>query len=257
MKTGCWFSLGAMLLFCVGCAAAPPTSQPVTVTDTLQPAEVPPAVVDAAPAWVQATQLADQHYENLNLDGIGDADDEVYISVYAWGYEETDEGVDYNEVTDIIVVRVRLGTGETVSHMISTSNYLFSHGNYEYSVFFGPVFSDTKEAIVLELPIPGSNYWAVDILALDVFPPSEENPSAAGLAERLNTIDEEAEQALREELGLLSINYGTAVVDVPGQTRQGISVQSGTKGDAGAWHQQEDILLWQDGRWVVVEPPTQ
>ena|GEM_PF-5931071 len=71
------------------------------------------------------------------------------------------------------------------------------------------------------------------------------------LAERLNTIDDATLDTLQEGLGLRSITYGADVVDVPGQTRQGIFIRSGSKGEAATWHEQEDILFWQDDHWIV------
>jgi|GEM_PF-4796558 len=70
MKTRLCLIPAVLLFLCAACATPPPVTE--TETPAPQPTEPPPAAPDPAPLWAQATQLANQHYENPSL-VIGDA----------------------------------------------------------------------------------------------------------------------------------------------------------------------------------------
>lgn len=57
------------------------------------------------PSWAADTQMEGKLFQNLNLDGIGAADDEAYVSVYQFG--------DYED--KMTVISIHLGTGETIA----------------------------------------------------------------------------------------------------------------------------------------------
>lgn len=61
-----------------------------------------------APIWATGTQVDGELFQNLNLDGVGDYDDEAYVSIYHFG--------DYED--KVTVISIHLGTGETVAQVL-------------------------------------------------------------------------------------------------------------------------------------------
>ena len=92
---------------------------------------------DAEPLWAQGVQSDGQLFQGLNLDGIGNADDEAYVSIFEYG--------EYNE--KITVLCIHLGTGETVANVFPVCG--------PYNFLTGKLFSKDKDAIVLEVPVSG------------------------------------------------------------------------------------------------------
>lgn len=75
-------------------------------TDTGENEVIIEDTVDAedVPFWTTGNQTDGELFQNLNLDGIGDFDDEAYVSIYQFG--------DYEE--KITVVSIHLGTGSGI-----------------------------------------------------------------------------------------------------------------------------------------------
>ena len=104
------------------------------------------------PVWAQGKETDGQLFQGLNLDGVGNADDEAYVSVCQYG--------DYAEM--VTILRIHLGTGDTIANVFP------AHGSYNFLT--GKLFSQDKEAIVLEISVPKSNYNAINLFILDVSP---------------------------------------------------------------------------------------
>ena len=66
------------------------------------------AKTEDVPLWAKGVETEKKLFKGLNLDGIGDSDDEAYISIYQFGDYEEDR---------ITVMRIHLGTGETIAKM--------------------------------------------------------------------------------------------------------------------------------------------
>lgn len=104
------------------------------------------------PQWAQAAETDGQLFQGLDLDGVGDADDEAYVSICQYGaYEEK-----------LTVLRIHLGTGETMANVFPV------YGCVRFLT--GRLFSEERDAIVLEVAIPGSNYGGAHLFALDITP---------------------------------------------------------------------------------------
>ncbi|BDE87322.1 hypothetical protein CE91St42_17800 [Oscillospiraceae bacterium] len=97
------------------------------------------------------------------MDGIGNADDEAYVSIFEYG--------EYNE--KITVLRIHLGTGETVANVFPVCG--------PYNFLTGKLFSKDKDAIVLEVPVSGSNYGAETFLRW-MFSPLERPQNQSALS---------------------------------------------------------------------------
>ena len=59
------------------------------------------------PIWAQGKQTDGQLFQGLNLDGVGNADDEAYVSICQYG--------EYDEM--VTILRIHLGTGETLANI--------------------------------------------------------------------------------------------------------------------------------------------
>lgn len=179
------------------------------------------------PAWAGdgEYQTNGEWYRGLNLDGVGDADDEVYVSVYRfghYGYYEDDE--DYTE--EVTVLKIHLGTGETLAKVFPVGGRPF--------VQTGKLFSEGREAVVLEIEDRTSNYNATEVFVLDVFPyDPDRKPSAPSAILRLDTASNAsvlpacAEGQPGTEIGIW---FGTEPVDVEGMPQQALQLQVTSQG---------------------------
>lgn len=190
------------------------------------------------PSWAMGTQMKGKLFQNLNLDGIGEADDEVYVSVYQFG--------DYEDKATII--RVRLGTGETMAQILPVYG--------DYSLLTGKLFSLEKDAVILEVRAHGSNYGAATVLALDVFP-VDADPIPT-VVKRLDTTESImlADGNVVENSALENgVTFGTEVVDVEDMPCQGLSVYF--TGEKGQFQEVQRIFYWTDSGWTIISEKVQ
>ena len=155
------------------------------------PAETPEAR-PPQPDWARPAELKAELFQGLNLDGVGDADDAVYISQLQFGDAWDD---------NCTALRVRLGTGETAS-----------------------LFSKDRQALILEVQCRGSNWGAANLFVYDVFPAG--NDPAPSIVDRTfySADDEPLLEAWR-------ITDGTVPVEIGGSPLQGLTVYtSGAQG---------------------------
>lgn len=145
-------------------------------------------------------ELDGQTFDTLNLDGVGDNDDTLYVSRYRWSGESA---------SDITVLQVMLGTGEYCAKIYP--------GGHSPSILFGHIRNAEKQDIVLTLESYTSTYGAAEIYLLEVLGATDASPTPQ-LVETLE---------LRDELGhsfakaapytryTKLLVYGTEVVDSP------------------------------------------
>lgn len=107
------------------------------------PAETPEAR-PPQPDWARPAELKTELLQGLNLDGVGDADDAVYISQLQFGDAWDD---------NCTALRVHLGTGETMARILPVHRY--------YTLQTASLFSEDRQALILEVQCPGSN-WGPD-----------------------------------------------------------------------------------------------
>lgn len=103
------------------------------------------------PSWAKAVELEAEFLAGLNLDGVGDSDDEAYVSVFHFGDRFPDK---------ITVLRIHLGTGETMAKIFPVYGFL--------SLKTGKLFSENRDAIVLEIMDATSTYGAATIFVVRV-----------------------------------------------------------------------------------------
>lgn len=192
------------------------------------------------PSWARGTQKESESFKNLNLDGIGYADDEAYVSVYQFG--------DYDDYeNEITVIRIRLGTGEVLAKIFPV------HGHY--SLLAGKLFSKEKDAIVLQISDPTSNYGASTVYALNVNPIGVD--PIPTLTTRLNTADSiKLTDGNIIENSILSNHVidGTQIVDIPDMPQQGLLITFIGNNIDGTGNQQEikRTLYWGDNGWEIL-----
>lgn len=204
------FSLSVIALLCIfvmaGCDTKTDNSQPSMQRGYF-------SEIESEPLWAQGIQSDGQLFQNLNLDGVGDSDDEAFVSIYQYG--EFDE--------KITVLRIRLGTGETMANIFPVYG--------PYNLLTGRLFSNDKEAIVLETPVPGSNYGAVNIFALDISPVgSDPIPTSTVRMDTtkgiiLNSVDELPDGFYG------TIRETTRIVDIKDSLLQGLEIHALTGKD--------------------------
>lgn len=193
------------------------------------------------PLWAQPVEEHGQLFTGLNLDGIGENDDEVYISLYYWdnnGFKRYDASE--------IVIRIRFGTGDTTAHII--------HAVGSYQFYTAKLFSENKDAIVLEVNNQYANSGLVSVFALDIFGAGEVD-SFPSVVERLNTDKEEPVlSADGERLYTGSLILGTAVTDIADKPLQGITLLSSGDGYSGPIDARESqTIYWNSDGWIVLD----
>ncbi|HHV08692.1 MAG TPA: hypothetical protein GXX75_00230 [Clostridiales bacterium] len=193
------------------------------------------------PFWAQPMEEHGQLFTGLNLDGIGDYDDEAYVSLYDWD----DNGFGRYDASEL-VVRIRFGTGDTTAHIVQAV------GSYQF--YTAKLFSEKKDAIVLEVNIQYANSGLVSVFALDVYGPGEVDPFPS-VVERLNTTGEAPIlSADGEKLYTGSLVIGTNITDVENKPLQGIVLHStgdGYRGNIG--DRESQTIYWNGDGWVVLE----
>lgn len=205
---------------------------------------IPTAAGNQVPYWAQGTQIKGNLFQGLNLDGIGEADDEVYVSMYKFGD-------DYHR---IIAIRVHLGTGETLVEIYPQFDY------QDYSFITGRIFSEDKDAIILGIENLNSNYNATDLWVLNVSPAQVDVNPGAYMGIRLDTAVQPNGMTLDilsgngSSWGLDSSDGGTLmtrypeIVDIEGSPLQGLKVTIFDPHE-GADKELENVIYWKDGLW--------
>lgn len=190
------------------------------------------------PVWAMGTQVDGELYQNLNLDGIGNFDDEAYVSICQFG--------DYED--KVTVVSIHLGTGETVARVFSVYG--------DCTLQTGRIFSEDKDAVILEICDSTSNYGAATVFVMDVSPAKVYGPiPSAGIL--LNTTEAVtlADGEIVDTTSLPNlVTGGTKVVDIDGMPRQGVLIYS--TGEDGEYQGLPRIFYWmgrwRDGGWAII-----
>lgn len=218
---------GMLLLLCSSCSVFMSNNDSLnsrTVFDAIAPV--------SEPLWAQAIQSDEHSYTGLNLDGVGDNDDEVMLSIYHWG-----ENV-LPDQSSIIVLRVRLGTGEILAYVIPCSG--------DFSLQTGKLFSAKKDAIVIEVETPKSNYGAANIFTFDVYGAGEADPFPS-IVERLNTTAQKIELAGGSEIATENLTSGTKIANNLEDGREGLILYS--TGPDGEYQELEIPIYWNGQMW--------
>lgn len=254
MKKKIWILLLCAALLCSGCGRkegdsgkneSGETSASSVITES-----IPVAADGQEPYWAQAKQRGGKWYRNLNLDGIGEADDEAYVSMYQFG------GEDGNMV---LMLRVQLGTGETWAAMYPEFGY------HDYKFKTGKLFAEDRDAIIIGVVNGRSNYNATNLWVLSVLPARPDFSFTPELAVRLDTSawpdgsNLDIMQGNDSVRGLFDIYTRTKstrmtrypeVVDIEGSPLQGLKVTIFEPSEmGGGFNEVENVIYWKDGIW--------
>lgn len=213
------------LLLLTGCAepGEPEEDAPAPVSLDL------PEAVPAQPDWARPAELKTELRQGLNLDGIGGGDDEVYISQLQFG-----DGWD----DSCTVFQVHLGTGETMARVLPLRGY--------YTLQTAPLFSEDKQALILEVQCPGSNWGAANLFVYDVFPAGDD--TVPEIVARVNTVDRTFYSSSDEPLlEAWRLTDGTFPVEIGGSPLRGLTVYS--TGERGQWREEAHTFLWTGDNW--------
>lgn len=203
----------------------------VPSTSTIQ--DIPVTATQQVPYWAREMRTEGNLYQHLNLDGIGDADDAAYVSIFQFG--------DYEE--KVIVIQVHLGTGETMAKIFPV------YGAYSFQT--GKLFSKDKDAIILGVRNPTSNYNATDTFILDIYP-VEADP-VPYIVTRLDTTVTPNILFFGNptlDAGNTYVTGYAEVVDIDGAPLQGLEVPVFDY-STGQYQELKKILYWKDGEWLL------
>jgi len=192
------------------------------------------------PLWAQPMEEHGQLFTGLNLDGIGAYDDEAYVSLYCWD----DNGFGRYDASEL-VVRIRFGTGDTTAYIV--------HAVGSYQFYTAKLFSEKKDAIVLEVNTQYANSGLVSVFALDVYGSDGTDPFPS-VVERLNTTGEaRVLSADGEELYEGGIIQGTTISDIESKPLQGIVLHSSGDGYSGPISDRvSQTIYWNGYGWIVL-----
>ena len=185
------------------------------------------------PFWAMGTSLDGELFQNLNLDGVGDSDDEAYVSIYQFG--------DYEE--KVTVISIHLGTGETMAQVFPVYG--------DYSLQTGRLFSEEQDDIVLQICDLTSNYGAATVFVVSVSPAGVDPIPSIGTP--LNTM----ESIMLADGNVFDtsifpnlVTDGAKVVDIEGMPRQGVLIYS--VGEEGEYQGLPRIFYWTDNGWTIL-----
>ena len=154
-------------------------------------------------------------------------------------------GCSNNPATDMM--------GEQAAETIA--NVFPAHGSYNFLT--GKLFSQDqdKEAIVLEIPVPGSNYNAVSLFALDVSP--VDSPPIPTSTVRMNTMKGICLNSASDIPNSFDTNImgSTNIADVDGSLLQGLEIHAmgGNKEDLSQIFCWIGGNTWADDGWALME----
>ena len=201
--------------------------------DTEENVDVSAEEAEDEPFWAKGTQTDGTLFQNLNLDGVGDSDDEAYVSVYQFG--------DFNE--KVTVVSVHLGTGETMAQVFPVYG--------DYSLQTGRLFSEEQDDIVLQVCDLTSNYGAAAVFVVSVSPAGAAPIPSIGTP--LNTMESimlADGNIIDTSLYPNPVTDGTRIVDIEGMPRQGVLIYS--VGEEGEYQGLPRIFYWTDNGWTIL-----
>ena len=190
------------------------------------------------PFWAMGTSMDGELFQNLNLDGIGDFDDEAYVSTYQFG--------DYDD--KVTVISIHLGTGETMAKIFPVYGY--------YSFQTGKLFSEEKDAIILEVCDSTSNYGAATVFVLNVSPVDVDPiPTVVIRLDTTESIKLADGNIIENSVLENNVTSGTEIVDVEDMSRQGVLVYF--VGEKGHFQEVERTLYWTDNGWTIISEEIQ
>lgn len=177
-----------------------------------------------------------KEFKDLNIDGVGIKDDSITVISTVLVYPEIEASLSTK-------IKIQLGNGEVIDMCIPVSSESFA-------VLTAHLFSDEREAVILEMGVPGSNYDAVNLFVWDV---CYDNGSL-NATERFATLDAEGNRIEYIELDTEKLNVGamckgTNIVDVPQLDMQGLTINIWEYNEDEKWHSEQKAIFYDSKGW--------
>ena len=209
------------------------------------------ATRELPPEWVNKTLDEWDIYQNVDIDGVGDADDQVYVGTYSLDHYSDDY---YDGLT---LIYVHLGTGEVLAQAI------LCKGNYE-TRFANLIPGHEGNQIILEITDGNSTYLATNIfviaVSVDEWRVGENDADVMRvpvISKLLDTTDYDRPVGgieWREGISSGSISYGLEIVDIEGLEQQGLQIcYLAPQEIAGQKNFKTRTIYWDCGVWRVCQ----
>ena len=166
--------------------------------------------------------------ENLNLDGVGDADDTASVCIYQFG--------EYGG--EATVLQITLGTGETLANVFPVSGTVTA-------LLYGPLFAEDKNALVLEITDRTSNYGAAALFAVDVCPAGVD-PTPASVVRLDTTTGITLREGELPSAFQTTLTCGAEFAELPDSPLRGIVLHAWENGSS-----VERTLFWEGGNFFA------
>ena len=209
------------------------------------------ATRELPPEWVNRTLDEWDIYQNVDIDGVGSADDQVYVGTYSLDRYSDDY---YDGLT---LIYVQLGTGEVLAQAI------LCKGNYE-THFANLIPGHEGNQIILEITDGNSTYLATNIfviaVSVDEWRVGENDADVMRvpvISKLLDTTDYDRPVGgieWREGISSGSISYGLEIVDIEGLEQQGLQIcYLAPQEIAGQKNFKTRTIYWDCGVWRVCQ----
>ena len=227
------FFSAALLSACIlcGCAADEPPAESLEMAGEVKQAEQETERIDTEEeiAWYAHKEEQTKHFTDLDLDGIGENDDEAVLTTYRW------EGSPENRYT---VLSIKLGTGEVLSEGFpGWLSFLFQTGH---------ITSMERESIVLEVSSVTSTFSASTVYVMEL----EEDEGGVFLESPIIVGDftERPKRANCIDVPLLTV--GTSILDGGGDELDTILLSEADINDPHGEVLTQN-LSWSGTEWVL------
>lgn len=209
------------------------------------------ATRELPPEWVNKTLDEWDIYQNVDIDGVGGADDQVYVGTYSLDHYSDDY---YDGLT---LIYVQLGTGEVLAKAIPCKGI--------YKVHFAKLLSDFGgNQIVLEITNRGSTYAATNIFVISAYIEERSSGGTDGEIKKipeilflLNTMDygyPTGGTEWHEGICSDSFSMGLEIVNIEGLEQQGLQIcYLAPQEIAGQKNFKTRTIYWDCGVWSVCQ----
>ena len=185
-------------------------------------------------------KVYEKEFKHLNIDGVGINDDSITVISTVLVYPEIEAPLSTE-------IKIKAGNGKVIDMCIPVSGESFT-------VLTAHLFSDEREAVILEMDVPGSNYDAINLFVWDV---CYDNNSLNAI-ERFATLDAEGNRIESvvlntEKINISTICKGTNIVDVSQTDIQGLAINIWEYSEEEKWHSEPKVIYYDSKSWKQLQ----
>lgn len=120
-------------------------------------------------------------------------------------------------------------------------------------MYFGHIFSEAKDAAVIQVGVPRSNYGASRLYVYNIYGADETDPFPPLILERFDCAgDNDFMPAIDADIQKDKIVVmGTEIVNMEGRSLQGIKLQFDNNNER--WNNVEKTIYWTGDGWSVMK----